>query len=257
MSTYEHQQLVDGRRALLISDVRLVCSWLEALCAEHPDLRAMLGMTGSASVMSSLRHRTCEESPLSVTLTSSHNPFALHKPRYGFAVLVLAASTAERLAATGATRQVRAGRLVELVNLRDIDQPTRAKRQPRYADRVVRQEISGLVPEQTEYLFTTSGSNGGFIKISSITCVTADGSHTYVHTTDGRRARSTRSLGGWERILSQSTFVRVHRSTILNLECVERVERLPGCSPSVFVRGTNSPIVMSRRYAARLNKRRV
>jgi DNA-binding LytR/AlgR family response regulator len=44
----------------------------------------------------------------------------------------------------------------------------------------------------------------------------------------------------------------VHRTAIVNLEQVERVERSTDDAFSVFVRGVAAPVPMSRRHAARL-----
>lgn len=47
-------------------------------------------------------------------------------------------------------------------------------------------------------------------------------------------------------------FLRIHRSTIINLDHVERVEEWSHGSYLVYMRGLPEPLPMSRRYAARV-----
>lgn len=248
-----HQQLVDSRRLLLISDVSLVGSCLETLCADHPDMLDALGLQEPQT--DEAQHATSERSPKA---SPSRRPTSHRDCRTGLAILVLAVSVAERVAAVGTTRQVNRGSVIEFRNPTDVDQAFDSAREMiRSDDATPPRERFAPTSGDGDYLLARFERSMGFISIPSIAYVVADSSCTRVHTSDGRRARSTRSLAAWERLLSESKFVRVHRSTILNLECVERVEGLPSCSRRVYLRGATEPIVMSRRYAARLNKRRV
>jgi DNA-binding LytR/AlgR family response regulator len=49
--------------------------------------------------------------------------------------------------------------------------------------------------------------------------------------------------------------VRIHRSTIVNLEYVERLEPWSHASQLVYLRGLPEPMIMSRRFGARLRDR--
>lgn len=59
----------------------------------------------------------------------------------------------------------------------------------------------------------------------------------------------------WEERLPENYFSRIHRSTIINLEYVERMESWFNRSYRIYLRQTTEPFVMSRRYAARLKLR--
>jgi DNA-binding LytR/AlgR family response regulator len=108
------------------------------------------------------------------------------------------------------------------------------------------------------HLFDASGCPGGFLAIESIICVRAAGQGTHVHATGGRWIKSASSLRNWEARLPSTHFTRIHRSTIVNMERVERTERqLQGSGQRVFLRGMRDPLALSRRYAARLRRRRV
>ena len=62
-----------------------------------------------------------------------------------------------------------------------------------------------------------------------------------------------RALQEWEEILPGEYFQRIHRSALVNFAFVERVEKCRNYSHLVHVRGVEKPLVMSRRYSARLH----
>ena len=59
-----------------------------------------------------------------------------------------------------------------------------------------------------------------------------------------------------QRLLDRQ-FVRIHRSTIVNLEHVERLEPWSHASQRVYLRGLSEPLTMSRRFGARLRECRM
>jgi two-component system LytT family response regulator len=93
-----------------------------------------------------------------------------------------------------------------------------------------------------------------FLKISSITAIEAAGDFTTVRVKDGTDILFSKSLREWEARLPGKIFARIHRSTIVNLEFVERVDEWTGQTFQVQVKGVAKPYAMSRRYAARLKQ---
>jgi DNA-binding LytR/AlgR family response regulator len=59
----------------------------------------------------------------------------------------------------------------------------------------------------------------------------------------------------WEDRLTRKYFVRIHRSTIVNLEYVEKVEKWFNASYRVYMQNISVPFQMSRRYASKLKER--
>ena len=63
----------------------------------------------------------------------------------------------------------------------------------------------------------------------------------------------SRTLGMWESLLPTNRFIRIHRSTIINLDHVESIVKSPHGTYLVYLRGQpTKPLKMSRRYATRL-----
>jgi len=101
-------------------------------------------------------------------------------------------------------------------------------------------------------LFVRIDHRWRFVRVSEITCIEARGDFSRVHLTDGMNLLINRTLKNWERQLPTKAFLRIHRSTIVNLDYVQRVEEWSGQTFQVFVRGLPDALTMSRRYAARL-----
>jgi two-component system LytT family response regulator len=106
--------------------------------------------------------------------------------------------------------------------------------------------------ELDDHLFLSEGRAARFVCVRAIVCIRGAGDYTEVALPDGKQLLSSRPLREWEARLPPQSFARVHRTAIVNLEQVERVERTTDDAFSVFMRGVAAPVPMSRRHAARL-----
>lgn len=110
--------------------------------------------------------------------------------------------------------------------------------------------------EYDDHLFITVGNQADFIKVSSIVCIRADGIYSEVLIKDGRKLMLHKSLKQWLKQLPVKQFVQIHRSTIINLEEVARVEQWFNYSYRVYLRNNREPLIMSRRFVAQLKNNR-
>jgi two-component system, LytTR family, response regulator len=101
-------------------------------------------------------------------------------------------------------------------------------------------------------LFVRTMHRWRFLAVGEIVVIEAAGDFTNVRTSRGEEILLARSMREWESRLPVRTFTRIHRGTIVNLSCVERVDEGDGTAFRVHVRGIPAPYAMSRRYAARL-----
>lgn len=109
--------------------------------------------------------------------------------------------------------------------------------------------------EYDDRLFITADGVSKFIKISSIQCITAEKDYSYIYLTNGKKLLILKPMVEWEERLTPKYFVRIHRSTIVNLEYVEKVEKWFNASYRVYIQNINEPFQMSRRYASKLKER--
>ncbi len=91
-----------------------------------------------------------------------------------------------------------------------------------------------------------------FIKIASIKSIIAEGKYSFIIHGDKRKDLASKTLLEWEKILPEKYFLRIHRSTIVNFEHVDKVKKCPNNTHEVYVKEVEEPFTMSRRYAAKL-----
>jgi two-component system LytT family response regulator len=114
---------------------------------------------------------------------------------------------------------------------------------------------SGEPPRSLDYddrLFLMVGSHFKFLKIDSILTINAAGDYTEVLTNEGNKGLTLKSMKEWENRLPEQYFIRIHRSTIVNMEHIDRVEEWFNYCFRVYLKGVEEPLMMSRRYAAKL-----
>ena len=108
------------------------------------------------------------------------------------------------------------------------------------------------VYSRKKWVFLDSGETQEFLKVEDITHIEADEGGSRVHSRDGKRRPGGRSLLEWQHTLDPDDFVRVHRSTIVNLHHVERIERWFHYAYRIHLSGSKNPVIMSRRYASKV-----
>jgi two-component system, LytTR family, response regulator len=106
----------------------------------------------------------------------------------------------------------------------------------------------------TRWIYIDAGDAPQFVRTMEISFIEADGGGTIIHTIDGKSLHSSKSLTSWEQRLDGSDFVRVHRSMVVNLRHVVKIERWFQQSYRIHMRGASSPVPMSRRFATNLRE---
>jgi two-component system LytT family response regulator len=105
-------------------------------------------------------------------------------------------------------------------------------------------------------LFLRLGQERAFVRVRDIAAIEAEGDgSTLCLAPRLARKPSAKSLREWEQRLPDRHFVRIHRSAIVNLEYVERLEPWSHAGHRVYLRGLPEPLTMSRRFGARLRDR--
>lgn len=103
-------------------------------------------------------------------------------------------------------------------------------------------------------LFLRVDDRMAFLAVREIVAIVADGDNASLWLANGRVVRVRKPLRSWEERLPAKQFVRVHRSTLVNLTAVERVEEWSHFTYRIYVRGYREPLEMSRRYGARVRE---
>ncbi len=101
-------------------------------------------------------------------------------------------------------------------------------------------------------LFLMLGKHFKFLRVNTILNISAAGDYSEVLTSGGHGGLTLKSMKEWEARLPPQHFIRIHRSTIINMEFVDRVEEWFNFSFKVYLKGIEEPFLISRRYAVRL-----
>jgi two-component system LytT family response regulator len=234
-------------RALLLDDERLARKQLRSLLAEFQQIAIV---AEAASVPEGLR--ALETHRPDVVFLDIQMP-----AQSGFAFLEKAQQPFSTIFVTAHDRF--AVRAFEVNGLDYLLKPVESERLAKAIGRLSQRNEPppvGAPLEASDYLFVTSGTAARFIQIKRIQCVSAAGPYSEVFADDGSKWMLLRSMKEWQARLPRTQFVRIHRSTLVNLDFVERIEPLPNYSYRVLLKGLpKRELSMSRRHALFLKER--
>ena len=103
-------------------------------------------------------------------------------------------------------------------------------------------------------IFTKIGTEPYVIKIKDIVFIAAENQYSSLKLINGKTLILRRSINKWEELLPDKTFQRIHRSTIVNFDCITKMERLENSAIKVNLQSTDRSFVVSKRYASKLRK---
>lgn len=88
-----------------------------------------------------------------------------------------------------------------------------------------------------------------FIAIKDITMIQSTGNYSNVYIKDNENIMICKSLKEWLSKLPTNKFCRIHRTTIVNIDYIERIERWVNSSFKVYITNIATPVMMSKRYS--------
>ncbi|GAB1855553.1 LytTR family DNA-binding domain-containing protein [Flavobacteriaceae bacterium MHTCC 0001] len=107
----------------------------------------------------------------------------------------------------------------------------------------------------TDRIVLTEKNEYKLICVSEIASITSDGDYTSLNLISGSKKLILKTLSEWEMLLPSTYFERIHRSTIINLELIDRIEKSFNNTCKVYLKNTNQSFQMSQRYTSKfLNK---
>jgi two-component system, LytTR family, response regulator len=84
-----------------------------------------------------------------------------------------------------------------------------------------------------------------FVKIEDIIYLEASANYTQIHLPGGTKLMASRNLKEFEELLPTETFIRIHHSFIININCVEK-----------YIRGDGGQVVLSNKAVLDVAKRK-
>ena len=93
------------------------------------------------------------------------------------------------------------------------------------------------------------------IKFEEIKYISAEGLYSKIYTADNKKFMLRKLLKDWEKILPEENFFRIHRSMIINLDYVLKVEKWFSRTYKVYLKGVEKPFDISQRFSVKLKER--
>jgi two-component system, LytTR family, response regulator len=126
-------------------------------------------------------------------------------------------------------------------------------------ERLSREDIlppdKSRILEYNDTMLLTINSHLKFLRVNSIVFIQAAGDYSEVVSIDNKKGLVQKSMIEWERRLPEKYFCRIHRSTIVNIEYISKINEWFGNSYQIQLKGIDSQLIMSRRYAAILKQK--
>jgi two-component system LytT family response regulator len=94
-----------------------------------------------------------------------------------------------------------------------------------------------------------------FIKIKEINYIEAFGNYTKVYMNDNKLSITYNSIKNWDARLPQDVFIQIHRSTIVNLLNVTKIEKWTNDTGRLYLKGMEKPFEISRSYFFQIKKK--
>lgn len=104
------------------------------------------------------------------------------------------------------------------------------------------------------FLFLADSRSASFVKMAEIKCIISDKDYSKIFIKDNKRFILKKSLRSWLGVLPKSIFLRINKSTIINLNFVLKVEEWFNGSYMVYLDGASEPFNISTRTAIKLRK---
>jgi two-component system, LytTR family, response regulator len=231
-------------RAILVDDERLARKELRSMLSEHATIEVIGEAENVEQAIKLIRAQPPQVIFLDIQMPGETGFALLEKIDPDFKVIFVTAFDAYAI------------RAFEINALDYLLKPINPDRLSRAIERLSATEISPpQAVRKLEYedrLFLEIDEHSRFLKINTIICISAAGDYSEIVTSEGQKSLVMKSLKEWEDRLPEKYFTRIHRSTIINLEYIERIVGWFNRSYQVYLRHIEEPLTMSRRYAVKL-----
>ncbi|HUX60838.1 MAG TPA: response regulator [Ignavibacteriaceae bacterium] len=122
------------------------------------------------------------------------------------------------------------------------------------ASSVITQKASGQL-SSSDIVFINENNKNTPLLIRDIKFISANGDYSNITSVNIKNIIVKKTLIEWEGLLPENQFLRIHRSTIVNLEHITKIEK--GFNRGLFVeiRGHDESLIASSRYSAKLKEK--
>ena len=107
---------------------------------------------------------------------------------------------------------------------------------------------------QEDKIFLKFGRNFHFVSVSEIKYLRASTPYIKLKTKSGKTTLIRESLNEWEKKLPSKLFLRIHRNTIVNINYINKMEKISSTSYIIRLQDESEPFVISKRYSSKIKR---
>ena len=147
-------------------------------------------------------------------------------------------------------------RAFEVNALDYLPKPVSQERLAKTVDRIINNSPNKNLPTKklnySDRLFLEFGTQMCFLKINEISFISSEGDYSMVNLITGKRGLVSKSMKEWEERLPADFFCRIHRSSIVNTEYIDKIDKYFNNSYKISLKGVKESLIISRRYAKKI-----
>lgn len=103
-------------------------------------------------------------------------------------------------------------------------------------------------------IFIKCGAKTQSFFVKDLKYLKAESPYVLLKFADGKHTLQRQTLDEWQSKLPSKVFIRIHRSTIVNTEFINRIEKLGTSSYTIRLTGEDEPFVVSKRFYSKVKK---
>lgn len=235
---------MENLKAILVDDERLARLNLRKLLAPHPEIKIVGEASSCESAVELIRLYDPQLIFLDIQLSGETGFDLLERINNSIKVIFVTAYDEYAI------------RAFEVNAIDYLLKPVNPERLKKAIEKVIKREKT---PESETKSYEYSDSiyvrlnnySSRFIKISSINFIEPVGNYSKIVTIEGKHCLVLKTLKQWQEELPDNNFVRIHRSSIVNIEHVDHIEK-DSNTQRAYMKNNPEPLEVSRRYARKL-----
>jgi len=144
-----------------------------------------------------------------------------------------------------------------------IFKPFNAQELVKSVKRCLKKYESLKLPGESDLIIKNDNKENIFVRyrgrmiplpIMKIIYISIQGQYSKIFMEGKKQYTLKRALKKWESLLPSNLFIRIHRSTLVNISQINKIEKISNNSYKVFLRSSESTLELSRRYFKNIKK---
>jgi len=103
-------------------------------------------------------------------------------------------------------------------------------------------------------ILVKSGSKANFYYVKDLKFIKSQSPYILLKFSEGKSTLLRQTINEWEKKLPKKTFIRIHRSTIVNTDFIQKISKVGNSSYLVTLKEESETFTISKRYSSKLKE---